>query len=148
MNKLLIGRALFSINAIGVAIGGFAADWNHTHIFNPAWPPHAKFHDGQTLSFGILLGIFSLFFAWRGSGDRRTNILAAAITGGVTSWAQAGAYAYPGVAWTDPEFLKAGQTLTEFGPQIYFEIAVTVIVLLAAWLAWPTARDDDMARSR
>jgi hypothetical protein len=44
MNKLMASRALFTVNAIGVAVGGFIADWTPTHIFNPNWPPHAKFH--------------------------------------------------------------------------------------------------------
>lgn len=147
MNKLFLARCLFTLNAAGIAIGGFAADWNNSHIFNPHWPPHAKFHDGQTLAFGVLLGLASLYFAWRPAGDRRTNVLAAAITGGVTLWAQACAYLVPGTAWTDPEFLKAGQSLEDFGPQIYFEMAVTFIVLLAAWLAWP-ARADERAVDR
>jgi len=141
MNTLFAARCLFTINAVGIAIGGFVADWNASHIYNPRWPPHAKFHDGQTMAFGVLLGAATLFFAWRRSGDRRTNILAAAFTGGVTLWAQAAAFAFPGVAWTDPEFLGPGQSLHDFAPQIYFEMAVTFVVLLASWLAWPSAAE-------
>jgi len=137
MNKPLIGRILLTINAAGIAVGGFIADWTPTHIFNPHWPPHAKFHDGQTLSFGVLLAAFSLFFTWRRRGDRQTNILAAALAGGATLWAQAGAYLFPGVAWTDAEFLKPGQHLDDLGPQVLFELAGTIVILLAAWLAWP-----------
>ena len=138
MSKLLVGRCIFTFNAMGLAVGGFAADWNHTHIFNPAWPPHAKFHNGQTLAFGVLCAVATSFFTWRRSGDRRTNVLAAAITGGLTLWAQAAAYTVPGTAWTDPQFLKAGQSVNDFGPQIYFEMAATFMVLLASWLAWPS----------
>ena len=144
MNKSLIARCLFTFNAAAFAVGGFIADWNKSHVFNPRWPPHAKFHDGQTLSFGILLAAATLFFAWRRSGDRRTNVLAAAITGGVIYWAQAGAYALPGTAWTDPEFLKPGQSITDWGPQIYFEMLGTIVVLLASWLAWPPTRDEHL----
>lgn len=142
MNRLLVARSLFTFNGIAFAIGGFIADWNDSHIFNPRWPPHAKFHDGQTLAFGVLLALATIFFAWRQAGDRRTNILAAAITGGVLYWAQAGAYTVPNIAWTDPEFLRPGQSLEDFGPQIYFEIAGTCVVLLASWLGWPSTRDD------
>jgi hypothetical protein len=142
MTKLFVARCLFTINGIGIAIGGFFADWNASHIFNPRWPPHAKFHNGQTLAFGVLLGLATLFFAWRRAGDRRTNILAAAITGGVLYWAQAGAYTVPGIAWTDPEFLKPGQSLDDFGPQIYFEMLGTLVLLLASWLAWPPRGDE------
>ena len=147
MNKLLVARCLFTINAVGIAVGGFIADWNDSHIFNPRWPPHAKFHDGQTLAFGVLLAAATFFFAWRRSGDRRTNILAAAITGGVLYWAQAGAFAAPGIAWTDPEFLKPGQSLDDFAPQIYFEILGTLLVGLASWLAWPPKADAHPAPS-
>ncbi|USQ95323.1 DUF6640 family protein [Caulobacter sp. RL271] len=142
MNRPLVARCLFTINAVGIAVGGFVADWNGSHIFNPRWPPHAKFHDGQTLAFGVLLAAATLFFAWRRSGDRRTNILAATITGGVLYWAQAGAFFAPGVAWTDPEFLKAGQSLDDFPPQIYFEVLGTLVVGLASWLAWPSRTDQ------
>lgn len=147
MNKLLVARCLFTINAVGIAVGGFVADWNDSHVFNPRWPPHAKFHDGQTLAFGVLLAVATLFFAWRRSGDRRTNVLAAAITGGVLYWAQAAAFAVPGVAWTDPEFLKSGQTLNDFPPQIYFEILGTLVLGLASWLAWPPKADKHLAPS-
>jgi len=138
MNKLLIGRGLFTLNAIGDAIGGFVADWNATHIFNDRWPPHAKFHDAQTMSFGVFLAASSLFFAWRGSGDRKTNILAAAALGGAVYVSQACAFLFPGVAWTDPEFLDRGQSLSQFPPQLYIDIVALSLVALASWLAWPS----------
>jgi hypothetical protein len=78
-----------------------------------------------------------------GPVDRQTNVLAALI-GGMLYWAQAAANAFPGVAWTDPEFLKPGESLTEFPPQLYIDIGMSVVVLFAAWLAWPrTAEAPD-----
>jgi len=139
--KLLVGRCLLTFNAVGIAAGGFLADMNATHMYNPRWPPHAKFHDGQTMAFGVLLSLASLFFTWRRSGDRQTNVLAAALIGGVLYWAQAAAFAFPGVAWTDPEFLKPGESLTEFAPQLYIDIGTSVVVMFAAWLAWPRTTD-------
>lgn len=137
MNKLLIGRCLLTINAIGDAIGGFIADWNATHIFNDRWPLHAKFHDAQTLSFGVFLALASLFFTWRQAGDRKTNVLAAALIGVAVYVSQACAFIFPGVGWTDPEFLDAGQTLTQFPPQLYIDIGAGLLVALATYLAWP-----------
>jgi hypothetical protein len=86
--------------------------------------------------------------AWRRSGDRQTNVMAAAITGGVLYWAQAGAYAVPGIAWTDPEFLKLGQSLDDVGPQIYFEVFGTLVIGLASWLAWPPKADKHLPPAR
>ncbi len=41
------------------------ADWNATHIYNPLWPPHAKFHNAQTMTIAVLLGVSGLVFLWR-----------------------------------------------------------------------------------
>ena len=139
MSRLLVGRCLLTLNAVGIAIGGFLADMNATHMYDPHWPPHAKFHDGETMAFGVFLSLASLFFTWRRPGDRQTNVLAAALIGGILYGAQAAAFAFPGVTWTDPEFLKPGQSLTEFPPQLYIDIGGSLLVMFAAWLARPQA---------
>lgn len=46
--------------------GGYIADavvptTASQHQHNPAWPPHAKFHNGQTMLMGIGLGLLSLY---------------------------------------------------------------------------------------
>ncbi len=50
MRMPLISRLLFKLSAAGLAVGAHVADINPSHIFNDRWPPHAKFHTGQTLS--------------------------------------------------------------------------------------------------
>ena len=45
MHEDSVGRWLLSGVAAFTAVGGFLADWNRTHLFNPRWTPHAKFHD-------------------------------------------------------------------------------------------------------
>ena len=141
MNRFAIGRWLLSLNALFVGVGGFLADWNATHLFNPNWPPHAKFHNGQTMATGALLALASLFFVWRRAGDRKTNVLATAIFGGVLYWTQAAANLFPGTAWTDPEFLTPGQSLTDVPPQLYLDLGMTTFVLFSAWLTWPKTVD-------
>ncbi len=135
MTRDLGGRLLLSAIAIFAAIGSFAADWNGTHIFNPNWSPHAKFHGAQTISTAILLAALTLFFVWRRSGDRPTNTLAAILLAGAYFWTQAAAVFFPGVAWIDAEFLSAGQSLDRFPPpQLIMDAAVTALVLASAWL--------------
>ncbi len=34
-------------------------------IYNPTWPPHAKFHNGQTMSMGAGLAAMTLWQLWR-----------------------------------------------------------------------------------
>jgi len=68
----MLGRVLLTIIAAGNAIGPYIADFNHTHIFNPNWPPHAKFHNGQTMSMGVALGLATFYFTWRGVRNKAT----------------------------------------------------------------------------
>ena len=39
----MLGKLLITIDAIGLLFGAPIADINKTHLFNPRWPPHAKF---------------------------------------------------------------------------------------------------------
>jgi hypothetical protein len=54
-----------SVAAIWTAVNGLIADWNYTHVFNPEWPPHAKYHDALSIIVGILLGVVALGYLWR-----------------------------------------------------------------------------------
>ena len=56
---------LVSLVALFTSCAAYVMDWNVTHIYNPNWPPHAKFHNGQTMSMGLLLGLLGLWFVWR-----------------------------------------------------------------------------------
>ena len=62
MRMPLISRLLFTLSALGLAVGAHVADMNPSHVFNDRWPPHAKFHTGQTLSMSLLLGASNDFF--------------------------------------------------------------------------------------
>ena len=43
------GKVLLSLVGLFTSTGCYFADWSDTHVFNPKWPPHAKFHNGQTM---------------------------------------------------------------------------------------------------
>lgn len=137
MTRITAGRLIFTFLAIFLIVSPYVADWNVTHIYNPHWPPHAKFHNAQTMALGTLLGVAALFYTWRPSSDLVGNITVVAFMNGVYWWTQMAARFYPGTAWTDPEFLKPGQSFTDLGPQVYLDIAGTILVLLACWLMWP-----------
>jgi len=38
----MLGKLLLTVDAVALLLGAPIADYNHTHIFNPRWPPHAK----------------------------------------------------------------------------------------------------------
>jgi hypothetical protein len=95
-------RSLLRGVAVVTAVGGFVMDWNRTHLFNPAWPPHARFHDAFTISLGAMLGLLALFFLRRGS-DRRDLAIGAALP--AIFWASQGAsFTFPGAEGLESEF--------------------------------------------
>jgi hypothetical protein len=81
---------------------------SHTHIQNPAWPPHAKFHNGQTMSLGVLLGLLSIYYTWRPSASiaaRKDSMTTATLLASLYWIAGLSAILYPGTAWVDAEFV-------------------------------------------
>lgn len=131
----MVGLLLLTAVNLFQVIGTYSADWNETHIYNKNWPPHAKFHNAQTMAMAAVLAVASLYFVWRKRGDASTNVLAAAILGAMYWVTQGLANFYPGVAWTDPEFLKPGQTLNDVGPQMILDPILLGIVFLGWYLA-------------
>lgn len=83
MNRTSAGRLVFTLLAVFLIVSPYVADWNITHIYNPRWPPHAKFHNAQTMALGMLLRVAALFFIWRSSADRVGNIIAVTFLTGV-----------------------------------------------------------------
>jgi hypothetical protein len=97
-----IGRSLLRTVALATAVGGFAADWNRTHLFNPAWPPHARFHDAMTIGLGALLGGAGLVVL-RGDPPQDDVVLGAALP--AMFWSAMGAsFAFPGAEGMQAEF--------------------------------------------
>ena len=90
------GRLLAALN-LATAVNGVLIDWNRTHLFNPRWPPHARFHDAMTISLGLLLGLLGLRALRR--GDARGAALGPALFFG----AQLSAFAYPGTRGIEAE---------------------------------------------
>jgi hypothetical protein len=96
---LTLASSLVTIVAVLTSCLAYIFDWNETHVYNPNWPPHAKFHNAQTLLLSTLLGLVSLIFLW-GKHDLRSAILTCSLY-----WiAQLGSLAFPGTALIDPEF--------------------------------------------
>lgn len=101
MKAATVGKALITATAVGQMIGPYLFDFNETHIYNESWPPHAKFHNAQTMSSGVALSVATLVNLWR-PGSGRVGLDAAALSASVYWVSQLSARFYPGTASVDP----------------------------------------------
>ena len=104
MDRTGKGRLLLTSAAALTAAGGFVADWNRTHLFNPDWPPHARFHDAQTIALGSLLGSCGLYFLCKRGKDPHADVALGALLPSLFWVAQAASFAFPGAEGVEAEF--------------------------------------------
>ncbi|WP_210465516.1 DUF6640 family protein [Rufibacter roseolus] len=104
MKTAVAGRTILQSVAAFTTVGGFLMDWNKTHLFNPWWTPHAKFHDAMTILSGTLLGTSSLYLLNKKDGDAATNLKIGAFLPAIFYLAQAGSFTFPGAKGMDAEF--------------------------------------------
>ncbi|WKA57278.1 hypothetical protein QWY16_12285 [Planococcus shenhongbingii] len=102
--SISIGKVLLSTVAGLTAIGGFLADWNRTHLFNPNWPPHAKFHDAWTISVGSLLGCSGLYYLLRNSSRPQEDLHIGTMLPAIFWITQGISFTFPGAKGLESEF--------------------------------------------
>ena len=61
------GGYLLTASLVLSVLISVAADFNTSHLFNPDWPPHAKFHDVAMLNLLIGSAGVGLWVLWRKS---------------------------------------------------------------------------------
>lgn len=98
------GRVILGTVGVLTAVGGFIADVNKTHMKNPDWPPHAKFHDAMTITLGAFLGSASLYFLARRSFDPKLDTALSALLPSMFWAAQGISFLYPRAKGMEAEF--------------------------------------------
>ncbi len=105
------------------------------HLWNPEWPPHAKFHNAQTMALGILAGFISLFILFYFRPLTPPLLLIAAAVASIYWVSLLTARLFPGTAWTDPEFVAETKRPLGLHPQQLLSYALCLLVIVAVVLA-------------
>lgn len=74
-----LGRLVLTFVLVIGPILATAVDWNATHLFNPTWHPHARFHDALYLFFLDATSLLVLWLLWRGSTEPDLGVTVATL---------------------------------------------------------------------
>jgi hypothetical protein len=131
-----VARWLVALVSFVTAVGGLMADYfvpssGAQHIKNPRWPPHAKFHNAQSILMGFALGALTIAILFQRSPVSKSRLLLSALLASIYWLCIFAAPVFPGTAFSDPEF--APITPAPFGvPGQLFIGFILVGILLAA----------------
>jgi hypothetical protein len=98
---------------------------------NPRWPPHARFHNGQTIALSALLGWLALVLAWYPGGDRAVQFQVAVVVAALYWLSMLVAAVLPGTAWVDPEFQESNRPAPRVPPQLRLGLALLAALVAA-----------------
>ncbi len=134
MRNIRAGRSIITFVAVFTIISPYVFDWNQTHIYNPHWTPHAKFHNAQTMLLAVVLGTSTLWFTWRSARDisaQKVQLRAALVFASAYWITQLGSVFFPGTALIDPEFAANA---------VPFQPIVDVVIFILLGIAYSLER--------
>ena len=86
---LRVGLVGITVLSLFAAVSGVVVDFTASHVYNPAWPPHAKFHGYLSIARTVLLMAVALALLWGPvrHGDRFAwGVLVALLLGWLAIW--------------------------------------------------------------
>lgn len=136
-------RWLVAFVAAGTGGGGLCVDYlmptGRQHIKNPRWPPHAKFHNGQSVMMGLIQGALAVFLLFEPGRLTMGKFVVATVIGSTYWLAAFGARLFPGTAWADPEFEAATPKPLGLHPQQLLglgSLAINAAAIALAFMSW------------
>jgi len=140
--EVLVEIAKWIVTLVGVwNFGGYVVDGvipvtAKQHLYNPRWPPHAKFHNCQTMVIGLILGLITLSVLFAPGPLTLARLVLAAATSGAYFVAMLFAPAFQGTAWHDPEFAQLDPMVLGMPAQKLVACIICSLLLIACILAY------------
>jgi len=75
----LPAQVLLTLSTLGYSLIPAIFDSNNTHMTNPLWVPHARFHVVWQVVTYVCVAILALYFIWGDHGDGSTHLWYAAL---------------------------------------------------------------------
>jgi hypothetical protein len=135
-----LARWLVAFVAFVTAIGGLMADYfvpssGAQHIKNPRWPPHAKFHNAQSILMGLALGILTIVLLFQRGPLSVQRIMLSALLASIYWLCIFAAPVFPGTAFSDPEFASTNPSPLGIPAQLFIGFVLVATLLAAVGMA-------------
>ena len=78
---ILLAKVLLTIATLGYSAIPAAFDSNDTHVTNPSFPGHARFHIVWQVSSYVYVAVLALYLIWTAGDDTRPLWLATVLAG-------------------------------------------------------------------
>jgi hypothetical protein len=69
MSRTVVGKTPVTFVLLAGALIAVGVDWNKTHLFNPAWHPHARLHGVMYLLILCGVSAVAIWLLWRRSPE-------------------------------------------------------------------------------
>ena len=118
---LLLAKILLTVATLGYSAVPAKVDSDETHLRNPSWDAHARFHVMWQVSSYVYMGILALYLIWFAGGDQWSLWLAALL----------GVAAYGGfwtAVWTQKPFKTELTSKVNPVPPIKLKLGTKVIM--------------------
>lgn len=74
MSGKKLAKTLLSVLVVVSTLVSVIVDWNSSHVFNPNWHPHGRFHDVMLLTLLIGLVPLLLWLLWRPTPEPEVGV--------------------------------------------------------------------------
>lgn len=78
MTRTKLAKIIMTFVLLGGSILSFILDWSSSHLLNPAWHPHARFHGALMLFLLAGVSIVGAWLLWRDSREPEVAMKVAA----------------------------------------------------------------------
>ena len=79
----MIAKILLTLGVLVYTVVIPFLEINHSHVFNPDWPAHARLHEVWQLTTNSALGLFCLWLVWIKKNITVASMISIMIMGGV-----------------------------------------------------------------
>jgi hypothetical protein len=143
MLRKKVGKAILTFAVVAFPIIGILADWNKTHVFNPVWHPHARYHAASMSVIVCCVSAIGIWLLWRRSTEPELGIKVAALLA-LTLWMPffyvtslaSGSSLWIGDAATPVPYRQVA------GITLYPQVVLAVVFLVLTALGYALARRD------